>query len=232
MKKSNKIVSIKRVVLCLLLSIGLLNLALFGAQAQIEIIDEAIKAAIMAVDLGIQKIQTETIFLQDAQKQLENVMQQTQLTAITDWVQRQKDLYANYYAELWQVKSAIATYSKVKALIEKQARLVSDYKKAYALVQQDPHFSPAEVSHILRVYQGILKESMDNVNQLALVINALLTQMEDGDRLRIIDGASGRIDHNYSDLQRFTQENTLLSLQRAKDQQDWAMIRALYGLSP
>ena len=220
-----------RVLLCVVM-IGLLNLAPFGAQAQIEIIDEAIKAAIMAVDLGIQKIQTETIVLQDAQKQLENVMQQTQLTAITDWVQQQKDLYANYYAELWQVKSAIVTYSKVGALIEKQARLVSEYKQVYARVQQDPHFSAAEVSHILLVYQGILKESVDNVNQLALVIKALVTQMEDGGRLRIIDAASDRIDRNYSDLQRFTQENTLLSMQRAKDQQDGDMIRRLYGLLP
>jgi hypothetical protein len=221
-----------RVLARLFFIIGLLNLAPFGAQAQIEIIDEAIKAAIMAVDLGIQKIQTETIVLQDAQKQLENVMQQTQLTAITDWVQQQKDLYANYYAELWQVKSAIATYSKVTALIEKQARLVLEYKQAYGRVQQDPHFSAAEVSHILRVYQGILKESVDNVNQLALVIKALVTQMEDGGRLRIIDAASDRVDRNYSDLQRYTQENTLLSLQRAKDQQDGDMIRRLYGLSP
>src|SRR6266702_2309123 len=91
-----------------------------SVQAQLEIIDEAIKAAIMAVDLGIQKIQTETIVLQEAQKELENTMQQTQLTAITDWVQRQRDLYANYYAELWQVKTVIATYSKVAALVEKQ----------------------------------------------------------------------------------------------------------------
>ena len=231
MKKLNKIIRpMIRVLLCL--SLGLLNLAPFGAQAQIEIIDEAIKAAIMAVDLGIQKIQTETIVLQDAQKQLENVMQQTQLTAITDWVQQQKDLYANYYAELWQVKTAITTYSKVTALIEKQARLISEYKQTYARVQQDPHFSAAEVNHILKVYQGILKESVDNVNQLALVIQALVTQMEDGGRLRIIDAASDRIDRNYSDLQRFTQENTLLSLQRTKDQQDGDMIRRLYGLSP
>jgi len=221
-----------KLVFLSLVSIGLLNLAPFGAQAQIEIIDEAIKAAIMAVDIGIQKIQTETIVLQDAQKQLENIMQQTQLTAITDWVQQQKDLYAAYYAELWQVKTAISTYSKVSALIEKQARLVSEYKQVYVRVQQDPHFSAAEVSHILRVYQGILKESVDNVNQLALVIKALVTQMEDGGRLRIIDAASDRIDRNYSDLQRFTQENTLLSLQRAKDQQDGDMIRRLYGLSP
>ena len=215
-----------------LLFCGLLLLGLTPSpvNAQIEIIDEAIKATIMAVDLAVQKIQTETIVLQNAQKEVENVMQQTQLAAITDWVQRQKDLYSEYYGELWQVKNAIATYEKVKSLIAKETRLVADYKKAYSLVSQDPHFSEAEVSHIYQVYNSILNESMDCVGQLGLVINALFTQMTDGDRLRIIDAASDRIDRNYSDLQTFTQQNTLLSLQRAKDQRDGQMIRALYGI--
>jgi hypothetical protein len=229
MKKSNNTIVWRR---RLLFFGGLLFLGLHPspANAQIEIIDEAIKAAIMAVDLAVQKIQTETIALQNAQKEVENVMQQTQLAAITDWVQRQKDLYSEYYGELWQVKNAIATYEKVKTLIEKETRLVADYKKAYSLVSQDPHFSEAEVSHIYQVYNSILTESIDCVGQLGLVINALVTQMTDGDRLRIIDVASDRIDSNYGDLQTFTQQNTLLSLQRAKDQRDGQMIRALYGI--
>jgi hypothetical protein len=57
------------------------------ADAQIiDAIEDAIKAALMAVDLGIQKVQTETVNLQDAQKALENAMQQTQLGDITSWV--------------------------------------------------------------------------------------------------------------------------------------------------
>jgi hypothetical protein len=229
MKKSNKSTA-RRQLLFLMLGLVLSGLIPSPANAQIEIIDEAIKAAIMAMDLAVQKIQTETIVLQNAQKEVENVMQQTQLAAITDWVQRQKDLYSEYYGELWQVKNSIATYEKIKALINKETRLVADYKKAYSLVSQDPHFSEAEVSHIYQIYNSILHESMDCVGQLGLVINALLTQMSDGDRLRIIDAASDRIDRNYSDLQRFTQENALLSLQRANNQQDGQMIRALYGI--
>jgi len=201
------------------------------ATAQIEIIDEAIKAAIMAVDLGVQKIQTETIVLQDAQKQVENLMQQTQLGEITDWVQRQKDLYANYYAELWQVKNALVYYQKVKDMIAKQARLVTDYQRAYAAIRQDTHFSAAELQHIYNVYNGILTQSFANIQQLALVINALVTQMEDGDRLHIIDAAGERIDQNYSDLRLFTQENILLSLQRSKDQRELGLVKLLYNIN-
>ena len=201
------------------------------ADAQvIEIIEEVIKAAIMAVDLGVQKAQTQTIYLQDAQKVIENAMQQLQLTDITSWVQQQKDLYSEYYQELWEIKNAIATYDKVVSMIDKQAQLLKDYQKEYTAMRQDTHFSPQEISYIGHVYSGILQQSVENLNQLYGVINALVTQMDDGDRLHIIDGAGSRIDQNYNDLHQFTQQNILLSMQRAKDQSDLDEIRQLYGI--
>jgi predicted transcriptional regulator len=106
--------------------------------------------------------------------------------------------------------------------------LVSDYKNAFALIRRDPHFSADEIAHMSDVYSGILNQSVKNVNELGLVIKALLTQMDDGDRLYIIDAAADRIDQNYSDLHLYTQENILLSMQRAKDQADLNAIRSLY----
>jgi hypothetical protein len=200
------------------------------ASAQIGIIGEAVKAAIMAVDLGVQKIQTQTIFLQDAQKELENTMSATHLSEITNWVQQQKDLYSEYYNELWQVKDALVLYSVVKSLIGRQIQLVSDYKKATAAIRQDSHFSAGELSYIITAYNNILDGSVENVSQLALVINAFVTQMDDGDRLQQINTLGQQIDQNYYHLQALTQENVLLSLQRSKDLGDMNTIKALYGI--
>jgi hypothetical protein len=200
------------------------------ADAQIEIIGEVVKAAILAVDLGVQKIQTQTIVLQDAQKEVENVMQATHLSDIAGWVQEQKDLYSEYYNELWQVKDALALYSTVKKMIDKQIQLVADYKRASAAVQQDGHFSAEEADQMAAVYSSILSESVENISQLALVINAFVLQMDDGDRMQQIGTLGERIDQNYYELQSFTQENVLLSLQRSKDLGDVATIKALYGI--
>jgi len=194
------------------------------------IVGSIIKAIIMGIDLGIQKQQNKIILLQEAQKQLENIMQQTHLTDITGWVQKQKDLYGEYYNELWQVKNAISAFQKVKDLVRKQIALVSDYKKAYAMAGRDGHFSPDELSHIYKVYDGIYEQSVKNLDQVYLVINAFATQMDDADRLKIIDEADRRISNNYNDLKNFTQQNSLISLQRAKDQADADMVKALYGL--
>ena len=217
------------------LVILLLAIALFvpvqKSQAQIlDAIEEIIKEAIMAVDLGVQKVQTQTVYLQDAQKAVENAMQQLHLSDITNWVQKQKDLYSEYYQELWQIKSAIAAYQRVKDIIQKESSLVSDYKRAYALIQQDQHFSPDEISHIYNIYSGIINQSIENMDQISVVINAFVTQMSDGDRLRIIDEAGERIDKNYNDCRAFTQQNILISLERSKDVNDMETVKVLYGI--
>ena len=48
--------------------------------------------------------------------EMENVLSQTKLTEISDWVQKQKDLYGDYFNELWQVKDAIEYYHRLKKL--------------------------------------------------------------------------------------------------------------------
>ena len=221
----------KRFCMGLLLIVGITVIPAGRANAQIiDAIEDAIKAALMAVDLGIQKVQTETINLQDAQKAVENAMQQTQLGDITSWVQQQKGLFSEYYQELLQVKNALTAYDKVVSMIDKQAQLVKDYQTAYAAMQKDSHFSAQEISYIGSVYSGILNQSVENLKQLEMVITALVTQMSDGSRLRIIDGAGARIDKNYSDLHQFTQQNILLSMQRATDANDLQEVELLYGL--
>src|SRR5437867_583424 len=126
-----------------------------NVNAQImEIIKEGVKKVIVAVDLQIQRIQTKTIWLQNAQKAVENAMSDLKLTEITDWVQKQKDLYQNYFDELWQVKMVITYYNRVKGTIKKQIQLVNEYKHAFGLFQQDKNFTPEEIDYMFKVYTG------------------------------------------------------------------------------
>ena len=76
-------------------------------DAQIPILDiikQGITKVIVAVDLKIQRLQNKTIWLQNAQKTLENSMSKLHLDEISDWVERQRNLYADYFDELRNVK--------------------------------------------------------------------------------------------------------------------------------
>jgi hypothetical protein len=206
----------------------------FGAQAQvteiISIVKAAIKKVIQAADLEVQKLQNQTIWLQDAQKTLENSMSELQLSDITGWVQKIKDLYSEYYTELSEVKQIISDYDKVKSIVQTQERIVTEYNSAYDLFKKDPHFSASELNYMGQVYSGIIDESLKNLDQLLLVVNAFVTQMTDEKRLDIINGAARNMQKNYNDLKLFDNQNIQLSLQRSIDNNDLETVKKLYGL--
>lgn len=223
----------KRVmVLCAVMWCSLM-LPVQKTHAQIPILDiikEGVIKVIKAVDLKIQRLQNKTIWLQNAQKTLENKMQELKLNEISGWVEKQRELYANYYEELWKVKSAITYYRQVRDIIDKQLRLVDEYKRAYALFRQDKHFTTGEIDYMEKVYAGILDESLKNLDQLYLVINAFATQMSDAKRLELIDVAANNMEENLTDLRQFNNQNIGLSLQRSKDQHEINAVKAMYGI--
>jgi len=194
------------------------------------IIKQGIKKVIIAVDLKIQRLQTKTIWLQNAQKVVENTMSKLKLDQITDWVQKQKDLYQNYFNELWKVKDVLSYYHRIKEIIQQQIALVKEYHKAWNGVQQDGHFTKDEVLYIGQVYSGIIDASLKNLDQVALVINSFTTQMTDAKRMEIINRAADAMQTNLNDLRSFNSQNILLSLQRSKDENDVAVVKKMYGL--
>jgi|SRR5436190_6358575 len=208
-------------------------LPVMRSNAQIPVLDiikQGITKVIKAVDLKIQRLQNETIWLQNAQKVLENKMSELRLTEISDWVEKQKTLYAKYFDELWRVKAALAYYYKVKGIIGKQAQLVDEYKAAWALFKQDKNFTTDEVNYMQQVYSGIMEESIKNLDQLFLVINAFATQMSDAKRLEIVNEVDMRLDENIGDLREFNSQNKMISLQRASEKGEIETVKRLYGL--
>ncbi len=194
------------------------------------IVKEGIKKVIMAVDLKIQRLQTKTIWLQNAQKVIENTMSKLKLDQITDWVQKQKELYENYFNELWKVKDVLAFYYRVKEITNQEVSLVKEYHIAWSGVQQDGHFSKDEILYIGQVYSGIIEESLQNLDQVALVIQSFATQMTDEKRMEIINKAAVSIQSNYDDLRAFHVQNIKLSIQRSKDEHDREVVKQLYGI--
>ena len=195
-----------------------------------QVIQEGIKKVIKAVDLEIQRLQNKVIVLQNAQKAIENEMSKLKLDEISGWVEKQRKLYADYFDELNKVKSAISTYHRVKDIIEKQGSIMNEYKSAWNLFKQDKNFTTDEVSYIGKVYNGILDESIKNLDQVFLAVNAFTTQMTDAQRIELINNAADKVDENLHDLRQFNDQNKMLSFQRAAEYGDVDVTRRLYGL--
>lgn len=204
-----------------------------GASAQIavlEVVKAGVKKVIKAVDLKVQRLQNETIWLQNAQKVLENQLSKLKLTEIADWTEKQKELYKEYYEELWKVKSLITYYKRIKDLAARQVAIVDEYKWAWGLFHKDKHFSVDELEQMAKVYSGMLEESVKNVDEILLVASSFKTQMTDAKRLEIINGAAEKIERVYADLKKFNRENAVLSIQRSKSLEEVAKLKELYGV--
>lgn len=197
-----------------------------------DIIKEGIRKVIVAVDLKIQKLQNKTIWLQNAQKTLENTLSKTKLTEISEWVEKQRKLYDDYFQELRKVKAALTYYHRVKDIIETQVAMLREYKQSWAVFRADKNFSAEELDYMFTVYSGMMDESLKSIDQLMLAVNAFTTQMTDAKRLEIINSVADNIESGYMDLKEFNNQNKMLSLQRAFERGEIDYVKKLYGLTP
>jgi len=223
----------KKILAIVGLSLCCMFLPIQKTEAQIpilEIIRQGIKKVIIAVDLKIQRLQNKTIWLQNAQKTIENTMSKLRLDEIGDWVEKQRKLYADYFDELHKVKMVLTYYQRVKDIVEQQVQIVNEFRTAWALFKQDKNFTSDELDYMFGVYTGMMDESGKNIDQLFLVINAFVTQMSDAKRLEIINSVAGNVQQNLMDLKEFNEQNKMISLQRANEQGDIENVKKLYGL--
>lgn len=204
-----------------------------NATAQLpilEIIKQGITKVIVAVDLKVQRLQNKVIWLQNAQKTLENKLSKLHLEQIGAWAEKHRAIYAGYFDELRKVKLAISSYQRVKDIISQQTQLIAEYKAAWALFRQDKNFTTTELDYMLGVYTGMMQESGKNLDQLLLVVQAYLTQMSDGKRLEIIRDVASRMEQTLMDLKEFNEENKMISLQRATERNEIEYVKRLYGI--
>lgn len=107
---------------------------------------------------------------------------------------------------------------------------MKNYNTAWATVQSDHHFTATEVQYMGTVYSGILSETAKNIEEMTMVVSSFKTQMTDAKRLEVINAVDKKVDANCTDLSVFTQQNAMLSLQRAHEADDVAAVKKMYGI--
>lgn len=194
------------------------------------VVKAALKKVIKAMDLAVQRLQNKTIWLQNAQKTLENTLSKTKLDEISNWTKQHKEQYQKYYEELAKVKSVISSYQRVRNMMAGQIRIVEEYKRAFEVFKQDKHFSADEIAYMTRVYTGMVDESVKNLDQLLAIIRDKDFKMTDGKRIELINKAADKMDEVLSDLRLFNQQNIKVTIQRSKDINEVKVLKQMYGV--
>lgn len=226
MNKISKVIFILGLVSC----IGLVSTPVHGQLGIVELIRQGIKRVIKAVDLKIQRLQNQAIWLQNAQKILENNLSKLKLSEIASWTDRQRLQYQQYYEELSQVKSLITQYQRLREISERQVNLIKEYQRVWHIIKSGGLYSPQEMEFMAGVYSGMLDESLRNVDRIAGIIGSFSLQLSDAARLDLINQAADELQENYDDLRKFNTENMLLGLQREKETRELKQLKWLYNL--
>lgn len=149
---------------------------------------------------------------------------------VKDLTEGNFSLHKTFLDGLMEVSPAVRKYRKVSEIIEYQLKLVKEYKRALQQYSAAGIFSPKELAYIARVYDNLLKRSLDNLDELAMVVTSGKLRMSDDERITAID----RIHHDMSDklnfLRSFNNSNSILGLQRVREQHDVNSMRKIYGI--
>lgn len=142
------------------------------------------------------------------------------------------NLHRIFLDGLMQVSPAVRKYKKVADIVSGQMILVRQYKSAYRRFLHSGNFRPDELQYIARIYDRLLKQSVDNLDDLLTVVTAGRLRMSDQERLAAIDQIYLELQQKLVFLNKFNTSTSLLSLQRSASDQDIQSSRELYGIRP
>ncbi|MEJ7827112.1 MAG: TerB family tellurite resistance protein [Segetibacter sp.] len=140
-------------------------------------------------------------------------------------------LHKTFLDGLLQVSPVVKNYKKVTDIINTQLMLVREYKMAYNRFKQDNNFNLQELDYLGKVYSNLFKQSLNNLDDLAIVITANKLRMSDDERLQAIDNIYNDMQDKLTFLRHFNNNTTILAVQRAKDKNDVSTIRNIYGIT-
>lgn len=133
---------------------------------------------------------------------------------------------------LMLVSPAVANYKRIPDIINDQVNIVKEYKSAFTLYKQDKHFLPDEIIYLGQVYGNLFNQSLNDLNELIMVITANQTRMSDAERISSIDRIYAGMEDKLTFLRYFNNKTTMLALQRAKEQNDAVTLQNIYGVTP
>ena len=131
---------------------------------------------------------------------------------------------------LMEVNPAIKKYSRVADIIDDQVSIVKEYKKAFQYAKSSGSFTFGEIEYMGRVYSRLFDASLQNLDDLITVITASNLRMSDEERLSAIDNVYSEMEDKLVFLRQFNSSNSVMALQRMKEQKEVDRMKAIEGL--
>jgi len=175
----------------------------------------------------IQQIAALKVYLEYLKKGYD--IAQKGLTTIGDIKNGTFNLDKDYFSSLKQVNPVVRNSPKVNAVLAYQHSIVKDLKKLYEDSRDEEMLTPEEIRYIENVYQNMLTECEDSIDELTLITTSGEAEMKDDERLHRLDKVHEDMLEKYAFTKDFTASVRLIILNRSKEKRETQELQKSYS---
>lgn len=141
------------------------------------------------------------------------------------------NLHNVYLNGLLQVSPVVRNYGRVAEIVSQQASLLNEYKTAFSKFKKSGSFNAKELDYMGNVYSRLVKQSLNDLSNLANILTATKLRMSDDERIKAIDRIYTGSNDKLQFLRYFNRQGTMLSLQRTREKGQIQTVKQLYGIN-
>jgi hypothetical protein len=175
--------------------------------------------------LNVEKLSQLKNILKDMKKGFTVIS--TGYNAVKNISQGNFSLHEVFIDGLMLISPEVRKYQRVADIIAYQKDILSEYKIALKRFQSADVFNAAELNYLASVYTSLFSQSLDNLDELTMVITANNLRMNDEERLKAIDRIFGDTSDKLTFLRSFNSQAGLLMQQRKAAKADLKGIKGL-----
>jgi len=153
------------------------------------------------------------------------------LNTVGDFKRGEFNLHTDYLNSLKAVNPKVKKYAKVAEIIALQLKITKSYKSLYQQIRQDDLFYGDEIDYIKRVFERVLENCDDNLDELLNVVTDGKLEMKDNERITRIDIIYQNMLNNYTFSESFSNQTKLMALSKAKELKEAKTSRVLHGIN-
>ena len=178
--------------------------------------------------LNVEKLAQLTKILSNMKKGYEIVS--TGYNTIKDISQGNFNLHDAFLNALLQVSPTVRKYKRVADIISCQSHIVKEYRSAFNRFKSTNLFNSSEITYMEDVYKNLFNKSLQNLDELGMVLTAGKLRMSDDERIAAIDRIYKDISDKLVFLRSFNNEGSVLAVQRGREMVDTKLSEKLNGL--
>lgn len=139
-------------------------------------------------------------------------------------------LHKEFIGSLSKVNPKIKSYTRVADIISYQIRIVKDVATVTKNLKESDQFTAEELKYTKSVFERLMEESFRNIDELYIIITSGELKMKDDERMKRIDQLYLDIQDKYSFCRSFSEECSVLAMQRLSEKAETTMSERINGI--